>query len=163
MDKESAWDKLLQIKTTGRDDTHADQYHHPYEPTPYGVLERLASSGWIRQGDVVLDYGCGKGRVDFFLSYRTKARTIGIEYDDGIYRSALENQQTAASKATAEFVLANGKDTRCRWQSIGANFSTPSRQKSSARLWHESWSPIMKIPGKCSSFSTILRTNTFPI
>ena len=109
MDKESAWDKLLQIKTTGRDDTHADQYHHPYEPTPYGVLERLASSGWIRQGDVMLDYGCGKGRVDFFLSYRTKARTIGIEYDDGIYRSALENQKTAVSKATAEFVLANGE------------------------------------------------------
>lgn len=109
MDKESAWDKLLQIKTTGRDDTHADQYHHPYEPTPYSVLERLASSGWIRQGDVVLDYGCGKGRVDFFLSYRTKARTIGIEYDDGIYHSALENQKIAAPKAKAEFVLANGE------------------------------------------------------
>ena len=26
---ESQWDKLLKIKTTGRDDSHADQYRHP--------------------------------------------------------------------------------------------------------------------------------------
>ena len=44
-DKEHSWDKLLQIKTTGRDETNADAYHHPYEPTPYSVLERLADSG----------------------------------------------------------------------------------------------------------------------
>ena len=37
---ENTWDKLLQIKTAGRDETNADQYHHPYEPTPYRVLER---------------------------------------------------------------------------------------------------------------------------
>ena len=43
MNHEHSWDKLLQIHTCGRDDTHADQYHHPYEPTPYSVLERLAA------------------------------------------------------------------------------------------------------------------------
>ena len=32
---ESRWDKLLHIHTMGRDDTHADQYRYPYEPTPY--------------------------------------------------------------------------------------------------------------------------------
>lgn len=41
------WDKLLRIKTTGRDDSMADQYRYPYEPTPYSVLERLAGSGYI--------------------------------------------------------------------------------------------------------------------
>ena len=106
---ESSWDKLLQIQTTGRDETGADQYHHPYEPTPYSVLERLAGSGFLGSGDVLLDYGCGKGRVDFFLSYRTKAATIGIEYDQRIYQSALENQKTAIAKAKAEFVLANAE------------------------------------------------------
>ena len=109
MDQEQNWDKLLQIKTTGRDDVKADQYHHPYEPTPYSVLERLASSDLIGKGDVVLDYGCGKGRVDFFLSYRTKTHTIGIEYDDRIYAEAIENQKTAIAKAKADFVLANAE------------------------------------------------------
>jgi SAM-dependent methyltransferase len=105
MDQEQTWDQRLQIKTTGRDDVYADQYHYPYEPTPYCVLERLAESGLFREEDVVLDYGCGKGRVGFFLSYQTKANTIGIEYDERIYESALENQKTAVSRSKTEFVL----------------------------------------------------------
>ena len=110
IEKENAWDKLLQIKTTGRDETNADEYHHPYEPTPYSVLERLVKSGLIGKEDVVLDYGCGKGRVGFFLSYRAKANTIGIEYDDRIYKSALENQKTAISRIKPDFVLARAEE-----------------------------------------------------
>lgn len=104
-DNENTWDKLLQIKTTGRDDSNAGQHCYPYEPTPYSVLERLANSGFIRKKDVVLDYGCGKGRVDFFLSYQTKAKTIGIEYDERIYQAALENKKAAVSGERAEFIL----------------------------------------------------------
>ena len=105
---ESAWDQRLQIRTVGRIDVHADQYHHPYEPTPYCVLERLAESGLIRENDGVLDYGCGKGRVGFFLSYEVKAKTIGIEYDPNIYAAALENQKTARAKS--DFVLARAEE-----------------------------------------------------
>lgn len=108
-DKENTWDKHLQIKTTGRDDSNSNQYHYPYEPTPYSVLERLANSGLIRKRDVVLDYGCGKGRVDFFLSYQTKAAAIGIEYDERIYQRALENKKTVTSRAKVEFVLARAE------------------------------------------------------
>ena len=107
---EFTWDKLLKIKTTGRDDSNSDQYRYPYEPTPYSVLERLANSGFIRKKDVVLDYGCGKGRVDFFLSYQAKANTIGIEYDERIYQRAIENQESAVSKAKTEFVLARAEE-----------------------------------------------------
>ena len=106
----NTWDKLLQIKTTGRDDSNSDQYRYPYEPTPYSVLERLANSGLIRKKDVVLDYGCGKGRVDFFLSYQTKAKTIGIEYDERIYQGALDNQKTAVSGARTEFTLVRAEE-----------------------------------------------------
>ena len=107
-DNENAWDKLLNIKTSGRDDTNADLYRYPYEPTPYCVLERLANSALIRKGDVVLDYGCGKGRVSFFLSYQTKAKTIGIEYDERIYARALENLKTARAKA--DFVVTRAEE-----------------------------------------------------
>ena len=107
---ENNWDKLLQIQTCGRDETNADEYHHPYEPTPYTVLERLANSGMITQEDVVLDYGCGKGRVGFFLSYRTKAKTIGIEYDDRILDIALENQKTTISRVKPDFVLTRAEE-----------------------------------------------------
>ena len=104
-ERENTWDKSLQITTVGRDETNADEYHHPYEPTPYCVLERLAVNGFFGEDDVVLDYGCGKGRVGFFLSYRTKAKIIGIEYDDRIYGQALENRRTTISRIKPEFVL----------------------------------------------------------
>ena len=109
MKNERRWDDLLQIQTTGRDEVNADEYRHPYEPTPYSVLERLADSGWITEEDVVLDYGCGKGRVDLFLAYRTKAAAIGIEYDARMYQQAFCNQLAAVSQAKAEFVLANAE------------------------------------------------------
>ena len=107
---ENSWGKLLQIKTVGRDETNADEYHHPYEPTPYSVLERLANSGFIGKDDVVLDYGCGKGRVGFFLSCRRSAKTVGIEYDERIYQSALENQKTTISRIKPDFVLTKAEE-----------------------------------------------------
>ena len=107
---EEKWEKLLQIKTDGRDDTIADEYHYPYEPTPYSVLERLADSGYIRTGDRVLDYGCGKGRVDFFLHYVTGARTVGIEYDERILKDAIKNKNHSMYGRGTEFILANAQE-----------------------------------------------------
>ena len=108
--RENNWDKLLQIETVGRDELGADAYHHPYEPTPYCVLERLAKSGFFGEGDVVLDYGCGKGRVGFFLSYRTRARTIGIEYDARIYEDALSNRESTLSRVKPVFILTRAEE-----------------------------------------------------
>ena len=59
---EKEWDRKLNIRTGGRDDSEAAGQNFPYEPTPYAVLERLAQSGYIEKDDHVLDYGCGKGR-----------------------------------------------------------------------------------------------------
>ena len=106
---EDKWDRLLQIWTTGRDDTGADQYRYPYEPTPYPVLERLANSGYTRKGNTLLDYGCGKGRVDFFLSWQLRCRTIGVEYDERIYDKAVENQKTAVSAGRTTFKLTDAE------------------------------------------------------
>lgn len=106
---EDKWDRLLQIRTTGRDDTGADQYRYPYEPTPYPVLERLANSGYTRKGNTLLDYGCGKGWVDFFLSWQLRCRTIGVEYDERIYDKAVENQKTAVSAGRTTFKLTDAE------------------------------------------------------
>ena len=106
---EEKWDRLLRIRTTGRDDSHADQYRYPYEPTPYSVLERLAQSGRIWKKQVLLDYGCGKGRVDYYLAYQAGCRSIGIEYDDRIYEKAVENQKAAVSSGRVRMEQANAE------------------------------------------------------
>ncbi len=103
MNQETTWDNLLKVKTSGRDDTNADQYRYPYEPTSYSVLMRLANSGYIKKGDILLDYGCGRGRVEFFLNYQIGCRAIGIEYDERIYQKAIENCNTAVKSNKVEF------------------------------------------------------------
>ena len=93
---EEQWDKKLKISTAGRLDAHADQYHYPYEPTPYTVLERLAESGYLNKDNILIDYGCGKGRVGFFLHYAAGCKAIGLEYDREIYLQAEANRKSAA-------------------------------------------------------------------
>ena len=99
---EIEWDKKLKIHTIGRDDFGADEYHFPYEPTPYSVLTRLAESGYIDSGNILVDYGCGKGRVGFFINYATGCSTIGIEYDKRICESAWQNQKTYIKRKNTE-------------------------------------------------------------
>lgn len=107
--QDNKWDKLLHIKTMGRDDSKSDQYRYPYEPTPYSVLQRLANTGLIRKNNMLLDYGCGKGRVDFFLSYQTRCHCLGVEYDERIYEKAMENQKEAVSRERVSFSLADAE------------------------------------------------------
>ena len=101
---ELQWDRLLGIRSTGRDDSYSDQYRYPYEPTPYSVLERLAEADYIGKKNILLDYGCGKGRVSFFLSYQCRCKSVGIEYDDRIYAAAVKNKENAVLGNKVEFV-----------------------------------------------------------
>lgn len=106
------WDKKLHIQTFGRDDSKADSYHHPYEPTPYKVLERLADSDYISPDHVVIDYGCGKGRVGFFLHHKIGCKTIGIEYDQNIYQQALYNLDCYGKSEEISFLCKNAAEYR---------------------------------------------------
>ena len=109
---EKEWDKKLKIDTCGRMDSHADEYHHPYEPTPYPVLERLAESDYITAKHKVIDYGCGKGRVGFFLSYKVGCSVVGIEYNEDICAEAIENRENFVNRKQniPEFICADAKD-----------------------------------------------------
>lgn len=107
---ETQWDRLLKIKTTGRDDSRSDQYRYPYEPTQYCVLERLARSGLIGRKNVLLDYGTGKGRVCFYLSYQTRCRSIGVEYDEWIFKAAEVNVKHAVSGKRIIFEPVSAED-----------------------------------------------------
>ena len=79
---EQHWDKLLHIRTSGRDDSHSDQYRYPYEPTPYTVLQRLADSG-IFESTICCWIMAAERRVDFFLSWQTDVSLSGLNMMSG--------------------------------------------------------------------------------
>ena len=91
---EREWDKRLRIKTIGREDEDNPHYS-PYEPTPYSVLQRLADSGHIGRKDYLLDYGCGKGRVAFFMASVIGCRVTGIDHSKKLIDMAKENRKSS--------------------------------------------------------------------
>lgn len=105
--EETKIEELLHIKTTGRDDTRANSYNYPYEPTDYCVLERLVSSGLIGKKNHLIDYGCGKGRVPFYLSYETGCKATGVELDERLYNRAVKNLDSFIKKNKVSFVNEN--------------------------------------------------------
>ncbi|MBR5598055.1 MAG: class I SAM-dependent methyltransferase [Lachnospiraceae bacterium] len=109
-DLEKSIDKKLKIQTTGRDDSKEDTYHHPYEPTPYSVLTRLVESEYLTKENIVVDYGCGKGRVDFFLSAKIGCKTIGVDFDERMINKALENNKSFSGKKKTEFVCISAEN-----------------------------------------------------
>lgn len=100
-------DKMLRIRTGGRDDSEADTFHYPYEPTPYAVLDRLAGSGYLKKEDRVLDYGAGKGRVDLYLAYAVRCHCTGIELSERLWKKACENAESGVSGNRVSFVHAD--------------------------------------------------------
>lgn len=159
---EEKWDRLLQIRTSGRDDSHADQYRYPYEPTPYCVLERLADSGYLRKGNTLLDYGCGKGRVEFFLSWQTRCRSIGIEYDERIYEKAAENQKRAAAAGRVTFELANAEQFQVPEEADRIYFFNPFSLEILQKVISRIIDSYYAAPREILLFFIILRTSTFP-
>ena len=101
---EQQWDKKLNIDTIGRDASKEDFYHYPYEPTPYCVLERLVQSDYLSRDSIVIDYGCGKGRVGFFLNKKLDCKVIGIDFDEKMYLSALENKKNYGNQSNIQFI-----------------------------------------------------------
>lgn len=104
------FDRLLNIKTSGRDDTSSNFMNFPYEATPYPVLELLVNSGYLSKNDKIIDFGCGKGRVSFFLSYMLKMHTIGIEFDLRLYNCAIMNKSKFKNFNRVNFFNIDAKD-----------------------------------------------------
>lgn len=104
------WEKRLNISTTAADFEKDDANHSRYEPTGYPVLERFAQSGLVGRDDVLVDYGCGKGRVSFFMANAIGCRCVGVEYDEALHSRAMENLEGYAGRSAGiEFALENAE------------------------------------------------------
>ncbi len=97
--KEQFYDKLLNINTCGnKSEMNNSIHYHPYEPTPYCALEELFKYYHVKASDHIVDFGCGKGRLNFYLNYTFHASVIGIEMNKNFYKEAIKNQDSYLKK-----------------------------------------------------------------
>ena len=86
------FEEFLGIETTNM--IYNNRYHDDYfryEPTSYSGL--VLAFDWLELSshDRVVDFGCGKGRVLFYLNQRFSCEVCGIEVDKNVYELALNN------------------------------------------------------------------------
>lgn len=96
--KEYRYDKLLNINTAGEPVFYDNFNYHRYEPTPYSALEELFKSYEVNRNDGVVDFGCGKGRLNFYIHYHFKASVIGVEMNEDLHQKAVENYKSYIKK-----------------------------------------------------------------
>ncbi len=66
----------------------AGQRMAPYVPSPQEVIDRMLEVAQARQGDTVIDLGCGDGRILITAVQKFRAKAIGIEIDPKIAKEA---------------------------------------------------------------------------
>ncbi|TYR79222.1 methyltransferase [Priestia megaterium] len=97
--KEQFYDKLLNINTRGDQKGFNESFHyHRYEPTPYRALEQLFRQYKLKSSDRLVDFGCGKGRLNFYVHHLYHASVVGVEMNETFYREALENRERYLKK-----------------------------------------------------------------
>lgn len=85
-------DRLLGIRTVGiREWKDFEFQYNRYEATPYKALNELSENYMFRDTDKIVDFGCGRGRVAFYLHNRFHLPVTGIEANEKTYEEALEN------------------------------------------------------------------------
>lgn len=93
--KEYYYDKLMNIHTQGsKMDINNSIVYHPYEPTPYSALEVLFKHYEVKMTDNIVDFGCGKGRLNFYINYSFNAVCTGIEMNETFFNQAIQNQNS---------------------------------------------------------------------
>ncbi|MEH6848898.1 SAM-dependent methyltransferase [Bacillus pseudomycoides] len=96
---EQYYDAVLNIKTVGEQkEFYKSLHYHRYEPTPYRALETLFTQYDLKSSDRVVDFGCGKGRLNFYIHHFYHASVVGVEMNETFYQEALENRDRYVKK-----------------------------------------------------------------
>lgn len=93
MHSEKGRDRFLHVQTmsVGERANESSHYHH-YEATSYWMLDELFEVYEVNREGAFVDFGCGKGRVLFYVHHYFQMAVVGIEMNDQLYREALLNE-----------------------------------------------------------------------
>lgn len=101
--KEENYDELLGVRTCELQmGFHRSFHYHRYEPTPYQALDELFRHYRLNDSDRVVDFGCGKGRLNFFIHHLFQSTVVGIEMNEEFYKEAEANRESYLKKGNTK-------------------------------------------------------------
>lgn len=96
---EKEYDRVLHIHTSDHWNVLYQSIHYnPYEATPYAALNELFEEYEVAKTDGVVDFGCGKGRLLFYIHHRFQIRVTGVEVNRQLYEEAMNNREAYMRK-----------------------------------------------------------------
>ncbi|MBQ2653720.1 MAG: class I SAM-dependent methyltransferase [Methanobrevibacter sp.] len=104
------WDRKLNISTEIIDYSKEDDDNYGYDPTPYVVLQNLIKLDILKKEDIIVDYGCGKGRIGFFLNNQIGYKVVGIDHDERMIEKANENLKRYGNNENIIFIHSKAED-----------------------------------------------------
>lgn len=90
---ENDYDDFLNIKTTGKQTHYNDSFHYnKYEETNYHSLDILFKDFKVNENDCIVDFGCGKGRLNFYANNKFNCKVTGIEMNKHYFEECSKNK-----------------------------------------------------------------------
>jgi SAM-dependent methyltransferase len=80
----------------------AEAGYVPYTPTPQAMVDRMLELAEVKEGDFLIDLGCGDGRILVTAAKRYGARGLGVDIDAQrlVEANALARKAGVADKVT---------------------------------------------------------------
>ena len=110
-------------QTASYDDSALDV---PYVPTPMEVVDEMFRLASIKQGDVLLDLGCGDGRIPITAALQYGTKGYGVDLNPERIRESRENAKEAGVEDLVEFHQQNLYETDLTKASVITLYLLPS-------------------------------------
>jgi len=106
--KDEFFDRLYGVRTFGykkySDNRDDPLWKGDYMPSSYKDVLSMLRAAKVGMESVVVDYGCGLGRVVFTAAYLGAKRSIGVEFDEYIFYNAESNRKRSRFQDRVSFV-----------------------------------------------------------
>lgn len=89
----------------------AQQQAVPFHATPEDVVDRMLALAQVTKDDVVLDLGCGDGRIPIRAAQKYGARGIGVDIDPELIERSKANARKAGVENLVEFRVEDALET----------------------------------------------------
>lgn len=98
----------------------------PFHATPDDVVDRMLRLARVTRDDVVMDLGCGDGRIPIRAAQKYGARGIGVDIDPQLIERARANARKAGVENLVQFRVEDALATDVSKATVVTLFLLPS-------------------------------------